>query len=413
MKNTIKNFVPLRAFFTVALIMGFSLPFSLYAQSSSVRYGYNSNNDAYYMLPAQRLSGDNLGSSSGGGSGGLFVSCAPSGFTAAVGQTVTWFSSVAGGTGSYLYTWSGTEGLAGNSITAQKAYATRGEKIATLTVTSGNRLITVSCGSVIVGSGSFGGSSFGQGGFGASCYAIPERAALGENVTWLSLVSGITASTTYSWDGTDGLSGDRPLVSKTYATAGHKVAMLTVTNGNDRIIAPCTNAVAVGIKPPVAPQKPAVLSTPPKEPAQTVALEVEGLCAPSSSKAVSGEKVQWRAVAVGGTGEYRFLWSGDDKLAGNAATTSAQYQTAGIKRTAVEIQSGDATKTVVCYPIEIAKGSNGSGANGFTASALFSWLGGPVGVILAAIFAIIFGIFIALRKRSKEEVEEEERDHVH
>lgn len=410
MKNTTKNYALLRAFAAIALLIGFSLPFSLYA---SVRYGYNPNNGRYYMLPGRELSAEELGSSSGGGSGGLSVSCAPSGFTAAVGQTVTWFSSVAGGTGSYLYTWSGTEGLAGNGITAQKAYATKGEKIATLTVTSGNRLITVSCGSVIVGGGSFGGSSFGQGGFGASCYAVPERAALGESVTWLALVSGVTSATIYSWDGSDTLSGDRPLVSKTYATAGHKVAMLTVTNGNDRIIAPCTNAVAVGLKVPATPQRPAVPSTPPKEPEQTVAREVEGLCAPSSSKATSGEKVQWRAVAVGGTGEYRFLWSGDDKLAGNAATTSAQYKTAGIKRTAVEIQSGDTTKTVVCYPIEITKGSNGNGANGFSASALFSWIDGPVGVILAAILAIIFGIFIALRKRSKEEAEEEERDHEH
>lgn len=402
MKKIIASRMLPGAFFIVALTVGFSFPFSLSAQSYGPRYGRSPVTGAEYLLPTQGL-GDEYFSQSSAASG-LSVACAPSSPNAAVGQTVTWFSSVSGGTGSYLYTWSGTEGLSGNAVTAQKAYAARGEKIATLTVTSGSRLVTVSCGSVIIGTGSFSGASFAQSRFGASCYAIPERALPGESVTWLSLVSGVTASTTYSWDGTDGLSGDRPLVSKTYATNGNKAAMLTVTDGSDRIVAACTNAVAVGAKAPAAPQKPTAPS--PVSP-QPVIPELQGLCAPSSSRASINEEVVWHAVAIGGTGVYRFLWGGDDELFGEGATTSKQYETGGSKRAMVKIDSGEKTATIGCYSIEITKAKKGLSVVSFS-----SWFDGPVGFIIAAILAIIFGVFIAVRKRSKEETGEEERDHV-
>ena len=420
MKNTMKSHAWIHGVFIGALLIALSLPFS--TEAASPRYGRNASNGAVYLLPNNSLGGGTFAnvpsynqSSSGSysgpyasGAGNLSVSCVPSKRNAVAGETIAWISYVSGGSGSYLYTWSGSDGLAGNTSAVQKAYATHGEKIATLTVTSGNRLITVSCGSVIVVGGSFAGASSGQGGFGASCYATPERAALGESVTWLSIVYGVNASTTYSWDGTDGLTGDRPMVSKTYTAPGNKIAMLSVSNGSTRIAVPCTNAAAVGMKAPVAPQKPAApVTATPAEAAKPAALDVAGLCAPSSSRASTDERVEWKAVAVGGTGAYQFLWAGDEALAGEGATTSKQYKEAGTKRAAVKIMSGEKIATVACYPIDITKGKNG-----FTASAIFSWIKGTVGVILAAILAIFLGVFIAVRKRSKEEADEEERDHV-
>lgn len=390
------------AIFSIALVIGLSIPFSLHAQSSGPRYGRSTVNGALYLLPNQDLSEGWFGPSSV--VSGLRISCAPTNLTAAVGQTVTWFSSVTGGSGTYFYMWSGTESLFGNTSAIQKAYTTRGEKSAILTVTSGTQQITVSCGGVIIGSSSIGGgTSFIQPGFGASCYATPERAALGESVTWLSIVSGTTASTTYSWDGTDGLSGDRPLVSKTYTTNGNKVALLTVTNGSERIVAACTNAAAVG--PKITTPKPPVAPPPASNPAVPL---MAGLCAPSAAKATTDEKIAWRTVAIGGTGTYRFTWTGDDELFSEGTTTVKQYETAGIKKASVLITSGERAVTIDCAPIAITK----TAGNGFVAGAFLSWIDGPVGLILAAIVAIVFGIFIALRKRSKEETAEEEGDHV-
>jgi hypothetical protein len=351
--------------------------------------------------------------SSGSTGGGSPVSCGPSTIGAGTGQTVTWFASAYGDDGTYLYSWNGTDGLSGNTRTVSKTYATAGEKFGILTVTSGRRQITVSCGSTLI---RFAGSGFGFGqerGLGASCYATTERAALGESVTWLSIITGATASTTFAWDGADGLAGDRPIVSRTYTSAGNKFAMLTATDGKNRIIAPCTNFVAVGAKAPATPSKPAI--PPPSslsEKEKPVTLPVQALCIPSSAKTEQGSPMIWHAAAVGGVGEYRFSWFGDETLSGEGATTSKKYETTGVKRASVTVVSGDKAKTVACYPIEIAKSGKSKNGNGLSAGTFFSKITGPIGFALAAIVVIVLGIFMAMRRRSKDEKEEEERDHV-
>lgn len=99
----------------------------------------------------------------GGGSGGSYssgssnyssayalsqtitASCAPMVGGARVGEVVSWYSSTEGGTGSYQLYWSGTDGLAGNQSSTERAYATPGEKFATLTVSSGGQTVSVGC----------------------------------------------------------------------------------------------------------------------------------------------------------------------------------------------------------------------------------------------------------------------------
>jgi len=232
MENTLKNNVSFRAIMVLVFSVAYLLPFSTHAQiyyAPTVTYGQNFVSGSMYLLPNRGFpSGGSEQSSQYGGyssqnsryitSSGMSVSCAPTRLNATTGQPVTWFSSVTGGSGSYIYTWNGTEGLSGNTSTVSKTYATNGDKFATLSITSGNQLTTVSCGSVVIGAGSV--QTVTVPSFGASCYATPERPLPGETVTWLSIVSGTTASTTYTWDGTDGLVGTRPLVSKAYTTNG-------------------------------------------------------------------------------------------------------------------------------------------------------------------------------------------------
>lgn len=386
----------LTVFVWALLLASLSLPASLSAQSyyTTVRYGRNPTNGAVYLLPNRGLP-PTYGRSV---AAGLSVSCSPSKLTGNIGEIILWFSSVTGGSGSYLYAWGGSDGLSGNASTLQKTYGTNGEKFATLTVTSGNQIITVSCGSLRIG------PTLPQmfiPALGASCYATPERIAPGESVTWLAIVSGITASTTYGWDGTDGLAGDRPLLTKQYATPGVKAALLTVTSGNARLVAACTNAVSVGARVAQVSQTvvPASAKKPPGAPLQ-------GLCAPSATIHATDEDVVWQAAATGGTGAYRFSWTGDDALSGNSATTSKRYEATGSKKASVTIASGDELLALSCSPVEIIKRASGLFAGGF-----FSWFDSPLCWILAAIIIILIGIGVVRRKRAKEQ-EEEEKDHV-
>ena len=333
---------------------------------------------------------------------GLAASCAASHFNPARGQAVTWFSSATGGDGSYTYAWSGTDGLSGNTNTVTKAYGTNGDKFATLSVTSGGQMVTVSCASIMVGAG--GGQSVTSPGFGASCYSLPESALPGESVTWLSIVSGVTASTTYAWDGTDGLSGDRPMISKTYTSNGVKAAMLTVTNGSNRIVAACVNGVRIG---------PARIVSGTTGPSQTTIstgapTKIQGTCTPSTTKATTNEEVVWSVAAIGGNGSFQYLWRGHESLMGTLASTTKTYKKEGVKKAEVTIVSGNKSEVVLCSTaVEIVKGWNG-----LTAASLFSWINGFWGFLLILPIAILIGIVVARRKRAKEE-EAEEKDHVH
>lgn len=329
---------------------------------------------------------------------GLSVSCIPTRLTISIGQPITWFASVIGGNGSYSYAWNGTEGLSGNTSSISKIYTTNGEKFATLSVTSGNQLITVSCGSLIVGFVNTGNSqTVTTPGFAASCYANPQRALPGESVTWLSIVSGTTASTTYAWDGTDGLSSDRPLVTKNYAMNGTKSALLTVTNGANRTVVSCTNSVSVG---------PRIVTASPSKPTTVVTTDIQGICVPSTTTSRPHDKVMWTVAAIGGNGTYEYLWSGDDALVATTASTTKTYDIPGTKAASVTVLSGGKTKVLTCPSIEVVKGWSG-----LTASSLFGWMNGPIGYLLALLGAIILAIVLARRKHAKEE--EGEKDHEH
>ncbi len=336
-------------------------------------------------------------SSSGAGSNrlavnSLSVSCIASRLNATVGQSVTWLSSVTGGNGSYQSGWNGTDGLAGNTSTLSKLYTTSGEKFATLSVTSANQTATVSCGSVVVGSAI---QTVTVPRFGASCYATPERALPGESVTWLSLVSGASGATTYVWDGTDGLTGTRPLMSKTYTTNGVKSAILTVTDGVNRAVVACTNSTSVG---------PRSVTT--VKPATPTVADIQGICVSSTITPRPYEKVLWTVAAIGGNGTYEYLWSGDEALVATTTSTTKAYETPGTKNTSVTILSGGKKKALACPSLEVTKGWSG-----LTAASLLGWMNGTIGYLLALLGAIVGAIVLARRKHAKEE--EEEKDHEH
>lgn len=73
------------------------------------------------------------------------VSCTLDKSIPQTGETVTWSATPEFGSGSYAYTWNGTDSLSGLSSSVQKAYASGGYKTAQVTVTSGDTSITTDC----------------------------------------------------------------------------------------------------------------------------------------------------------------------------------------------------------------------------------------------------------------------------
>ncbi len=59
---------------------------------------------------------------------------------------MTWTGNASGSTGPYQYTWSGTDGLSGNTQSLQYRYTTQFTKTATLSVTSAKgEKVTATC----------------------------------------------------------------------------------------------------------------------------------------------------------------------------------------------------------------------------------------------------------------------------
>lgn len=73
------------------------------------------------------------------------VTCSASPSPVTVLQPVSWSSAVTGGTGSYTYAWTGTDGVSSSASSVNKTYETLGEKTATLSVTSGADTISAIC----------------------------------------------------------------------------------------------------------------------------------------------------------------------------------------------------------------------------------------------------------------------------
>ncbi|OHA18664.1 MAG: hypothetical protein A2664_00350 [Candidatus Taylorbacteria bacterium RIFCSPHIGHO2_01_FULL_46_22b] len=161
----------------------------------------------------------------------LIGSCTANPTSTFMGTPVTFSSSASGGTGTYTYAWSGTDGLSGTANSVVKSYTTVGNKQATVVITSGSNSVTATCDTSV--------TSISIPSFSASCSVSPASIRTGESVQWAATASGGTGTYAYTWSGTDGLSGTTQTVDKTYASAGSKSAMVTVTSGSNTISTSC------------------------------------------------------------------------------------------------------------------------------------------------------------------------------
>jgi len=174
------------------------------------------------------------------------VSCAGSPSSVYLNQPVTWSSSVSGGSGSFSYSWSGTDSLSGTSASVQKAYSTTGTKQATVLVTDtvSGQTSSASCNS---------GSGITVNSCTSALAASPSTVDEGQNVTLNWSVSGgsvCASSCTGSGFNTGGAtSGSAP--SSVPPTPPSTSYALTCTGGTYSSPPPANTTVTV-IVPSVA-----------------------------------------------------------------------------------------------------------------------------------------------------------------
>lgn len=269
----------------------------------------------------------------------LFVSCSADKTRSRLGETVGWTAYPSGGTGSYSYSWSGTDALGGSGRNTYISYNTSGTKTASVRVTSGNQSTVQSCSnSVFVEQDDF------HNDLDVRCYPSSTLIETGERVTWRSDVSGGTGSYRYSWGGTDGLSSSSGGPAKTYTRPGYKTAYVTVTSGSRSVTRDCDRGVDVRERhdyynpyDPYYPQNPYPYYG-----------NITATCSANVNTVRPGGVVTWTAYPSGGNGRYTYSWTGSDNLRGYNAVLPVQYSITGTKYATVTVYSGGSSTVVLC-----------------------------------------------------------------
>lgn len=170
------------------------------------------------------------------------------------GGSVTWTAYPSGGNGSYSYSWSGTDGLWGSTQNIYFNYVNSGSKYATVTVYSNGQSSTQSCSNAVTvanNSGTYYNPVYyapvaQNSGLDIGCYSDPSSITPNQPVTWTAEVTGGVGPYSYSWTGSDNLTGSQSSVIKYYSTAGTKNAIVTVTSANGKTgVKACSNTLAV------------------------------------------------------------------------------------------------------------------------------------------------------------------------
>jgi len=262
----------------------------------------------------------------------LTVTCTPSDILNSAGQPITWTAVPSGGNGIYTYNWTGTDDLAGTNNPLPKIYNTPGVKTVTVTVSSGASVESATCSTVTVTTPQIipTGKSFA-----VTCLPSDPTTSIGQPITWTAVPSGGNGDYTYSWRGTNDLTGVDNPVSKTYTTAGVKTATVTVSSGVYVTSSTC----------------PTITVDAPPEPPTVI-------CLPSDPTTSIGKPITWTAVPSGGNGDYTYSWRGTNDLTGVDNPVSKTYTTTGVKTATVTVSSGGRTSAPAACSSIITEGTS-------------------------------------------------------
>ena len=161
-----------------------------------------------------------------------FVSCRAIETNSNTGYEVEWEAEIVGGIAPYTMTWSGDDGLSGDSDDTSITYTTAGEKTGKVSN------ISSSDGQVVVGE------------WDCSpivtvveepsemivtCEADNVTSEINSEIVWSANISGGSEPYTIDWSGSDSLSGSDESISKTYNTVGTKTASVNVSSSDAQV----------------------------------------------------------------------------------------------------------------------------------------------------------------------------------
>lgn len=273
----------------------------------------------------------------------LYVTCYPDDSSVEVDDRVTWSADVYGGTGSYSYDWSGSEGLDGSNNDVTIRYDNDGNKTASVRVTSGSQTINRSCGTVYVYEDDdydYDDDYYDDRLY-VSCYPDRYSANVGEYITWRASASGGSGSYTYTWSGTEGLSARGRDISVAYDHAGRKSASVRVSSRGRTVTRSCSQDVVVGDTYQYN--------------GNTTYLDVT--CSASPTVGVPNTAITWTAYPTGGNGAYTYIWSGSDGFSGAQKSVATAYKTNGNKTAMVTVYSAGKSATKSCSTNVLITGS--------------------------------------------------------
>ncbi len=216
----------------------------------------------------------------------LSVTCRANTTYAQPGSSVYWVAYASGGTGSYSYTWTGTDSLYGSGSSASAYYNTPGTKTAWVTVYSGGQQSSVQCSNFVTVNQTYYQQPVQQyyqpvtygNGLQIACAADTTSTKVNVPVTWTAEATFNGYSTgglSYSWSGSE-VYGSQPSAIVRYSNTGTKSAWVTVTApGGQNKTMKCSNSVYVAgntvAKAVVAKEAPAspapIYIMPPQQPA--------------------------------------------------------------------------------------------------------------------------------------------------
>jgi len=163
---------------------------------------------------------DNKGLTAPQTSGSLSVSIGASPTSGRTPLDVTFTSSVSGGNGRYIYSWSFGDGTASSDANPHVRFVNGGVYDTTLKVVSGNESVVSSAVSVRV-----------DGDVRLACFVDPEEGAAPHTVSFSVDALGGNGQVSYLWRFGDGATSADRAPQHTYSSPGTYLATLTATSG--------------------------------------------------------------------------------------------------------------------------------------------------------------------------------------
>ncbi|MCX6716797.1 MAG: hypothetical protein NTV72_02660 [Candidatus Taylorbacteria bacterium] len=314
----------------------------------------------------------------------LVVSCSGSPSSVNTGDNVVWTSYVSGGNGSYSYSWSGSDGLNGYGVSANRSYSSSGNKNATVSVTSGNQTASAYCNNVYVNNYNYNNNNYNHNNYNydnndsnyyyqnpsynysysnplvVTCSPSISSANVEDTIKWRAYASGGNGSYFYSWSGTDidTYSQNISIFPKSYSYAGTKAASVRVSSGAQTVTMNCGytnignysyNNYNTTYPYNYQTSYPSTGYVYNYNTTQTYGGNLDVNCSVSDTTATVGKTVTWTAIPTGGYSPYTYIWTGTDSLTGSSQSLSTVYPTAGVKTASVTIRSANGqTASKVC-----------------------------------------------------------------